>query len=88
MQERTPRGPCRKGLSENHLQCNISSVKIAQLSSSKQFLLPLYVHKVKVELSVKTAQLLESPLDYIKKHFVKNDWLKGNKTKITLVDFQ
>ena len=40
-------------LSENHLQCNINSVKIAQLSSSRQFRSWLYVHTV--ELSVKTA---------------------------------
>ena len=42
-------------LSENHLQCNINSVKIAQLSSSRQFRSWLYVNTVKVELSFKTA---------------------------------
>ena len=62
-------------------------MNIAQISSSRQFRSPLFVHKVKVELSVKTAQLLEARLEYIKEHFVNNDCLKGNMTRITLVEF-
>jgi hypothetical protein len=43
--------------------------------------------RVQVELSVKTAHLREPPLVYLKKNLEKNDWLKGNKTRITLADF-
>ena len=72
-------------LSENHLQQNISSIKIAQLSST-QLGEQLFVHTVKVEICVKIARLWEPPLDYIRKHLAKNDWLKSNKTKITLAN--
>ena len=70
-------------LSEKHLEENISSVKIAQMSS--QQLRSLYfVHRVKVEITVKLEGLSETPLEYLKKHLATNDWLKGNKTRITV----
>ena len=73
-------------LSEAHLQENISTVKFHQKSSKQQG--ELFVHLVKVELTVKTAQLCEPPSSYIRKHLAKNDWLKGNKTRITLENIQ
>ena len=75
--------------SETHLQSNIASIKIALLSSNRQnrSQLLVFMHRVQVELSVKTACLTEPPLVYLKKHLEKNDWLKGNKTRITLADF-
>ena len=69
--------------SESHLEENIASVNIEQLSS-RQLGHEVFVHTVKVELSVKTARLWEPPAVYIKKHLAKNEWLKGNKTRITL----
>ena len=73
--------------SETHLQSNIAGINIAQLSSNRQTRSQLFMHRVQVELSVKTACLTEPPLVYLKKHLEKNDWLKGNKTRITLADF-
>ena len=70
-------------LSESHLQDNISSVKIAQLSS-RQLGTQLYEHSVKVEIFVRTARLWEPASAYIRKHLSRNDWLKGNKTRITI----
>ena len=72
-------------LSEKHLEENISSVKIAKLST-RQLLARQFLHTVKVELSVKTSRLWEPPLAYIKRHLATNDWLKGNKTRITVTD--
>lgn len=74
-------------MSEPHLQDNIASVKMTQLSS-RQLGPQLFVHFVKVEISVKTARLWEPPSAYIKKHLANNDWLKGNKTRITLMKIQ
>ena len=72
-------------LSEKHLEENISSVKIAKLST-RQLLARQFLHTVKVELSVKTSRLWEPPLAYMKRHLATNDWLKGNKTRITVTD--
>ena len=71
--------------SENHLENNISCVKFAHLSSRQ--INRHFVHTVKVEISVKTAPLWEPPLAYLKRHLASNDWLKGNKTRITLREF-
>ena len=73
--------------SEKHLENNIVSVKMAQLSS-RQIGHQMFVHKVKVEILVKTARLSEPPAAYIKKHLEKNDWLKSNKTRITLTKIE
>ena len=70
--------------SETHLQSNIAGINIAQLSSNRQTQSQLFMHRVQVELSVKTACLTKPPLVYLKKHLEKYDWLKGNKTRITL----
>ena len=70
-------------LSEAHLQKNIESFKFARLSS-RQLGTGLFEHSVKVEILVKTAELWEPPAVYIRKHLATNDWLKGNKTRITL----
>ena len=69
--------------SEPHLQSNIVSVKIAKLSS-RQFGVELFEHSVKVEILVKTGRLWEPPAAYSRKHLTGSDWLKGNKTRITL----
>ena len=71
--------------SETHLENNISGVKFAHLSSRQ--INRHFVHSVKVEISVKTDQLCEPPLAYLKKHLASNDWLKSNKTRITLRTF-
>ena len=73
--------------SETHLQDNIASIKMAQLSS-RQLGSQLFVHLVNVEMSVKTARLWEPASVYIKKHLASNDWLKGNKTRITLMNIK
>ena len=70
-------------LSENHLQNNISDIKTVHLTS-RQLDNLMFVHTVSVEISVKTAQLGEPPRVYILKHLGNNDWLRGNKTRITL----
>ena len=67
-------------MSESHLQDNIASVKLAQLSS-RQLGPQLYVHLVKVELAVKTSRLREPPSVYMRKHLANNKWLKGKKTR-------
>jgi hypothetical protein len=72
--------------SEPHLENNVVCVRFSHLSSRQINL--HFVHKVKVEISVKTARLWEPPIAYIKKHLAKNDWLKGNKTRITLEAFR
>ena len=73
--------------SETHLEDNIASVKMAQLSS-RQLGSQLFVHLVNVEISVKTAWLWEPASVYIKKHLASNDWIKGNKTRITLMNIK
>ena len=73
-------------LSERHLQESISCVKFAKLPS-RQLGWQHFVHTVKVEITVKTARLCETPLAYLKKHLETNDWLKSNKTKITVIKF-
>ena len=70
-------------LSENHLQSNISDVRTAPLSS-RQSSSKLYTHTVSVEMTVRTANLLEPPDAYIEKHLGTSDWLRSNKTRITL----
>ena len=70
-------------LSEEHLKTNISSVKMAKLST-RQLEPQLYEHSVTVEIVVKTGRLWEPPAVYVRKHLASNDWLKGNKTRITL----
>ena len=70
-------------LSENHLQNNISDIKTVHLSS-RQLSSLMFIHTVSVEISVKTARLWEPPRVYIQKHLANNDWLRSNKTKITL----
>ena len=70
-------------LSERHLEENISSVKFAKMPS-RQLGMNQFVHKVKVEINVKTAGLCEPPLAYLKKHLETNDWLRSNKTRITV----
>ena len=72
-------------LSEKHLEENISCVNLAHLSSRQ--LRQKFVHTVKVEILVKVARLREPPLCYLKKHLETNDWLKGNKTRITVTKF-
>ena len=74
-------------LSETHLEDNIASVKMANMSS-RQIGPQLFVHLVNVEISVKTARLWEPAAGYIKKHLARNDWLKGNKTRITLMNIK
>ena len=74
-------------LSENHLQSNISNVKIVP-TSSRQTSHLLYTHAVSVEITVKTEKLWEPPRAYIVKHFGKSDWLRGNKTRIYLTKIQ
>ena len=76
---------CKFILSEKHLEDNISSVKFAR-TGSRQIAHQQFVHTVNVQISVKADQLSETPLTYIKKHLESNDWLKGNKTRITLVN--
>lgn len=71
-------------LSENHLKNNITNINTAHLTS-RRLRSQMFIHTVKVEIGVKTARLWEPPLAYINKHLAKNDWLKGNKTRITLV---
>ena len=74
-------------LSETHLQSNISNVSIVPISSRLSS--PrLYIHTVSVEMTVKTANLWEPPRAYVYKHLGKSDWLRGNKTRITLVKIQ
>jgi hypothetical protein len=76
-------------LSENHLQSNISNVKIVPISSRQTSHL-IYTHAVSVELTVRTEKLWEPPraYNYILKHFGKSDWLRGNKTRIYLSKIQ
>ena len=74
-------------LSENHLQSNISNVKIVPISS-RQTSHQIYTHAVSVEITVKTEKLWEPPRAYIVKHFGKSDWLRGNKTRIYLTKIQ
>ena len=74
-------------LSENHLQSNISNVKIVP-TSSRQTSHLLYTNAVSVEITVKTEKLWEPPRAYIVKHFGKSDWLRGNKTRIYLTKIQ
>ena len=69
--------------SETHLQSNIADVKF-QPGSSRQSSDRQYIHTVAVEIIVKTANLNEPPRAYIFKHLGKSDWLRGNKTRITL----
>ena len=69
--------------SENHLQSNISDVKFIP-TSSRQASPTEYLHVVSVEIIVKTARLWEPARAYIFKHLGKSDWLRGNKTRITL----
>ena len=70
-------------LSENHLASNISNVKSVNLSSRK-LRNHLYVHTACVEMTVKLENLCEAPCAYIYKHLGRSDWLRGNKTRITL----
>ena len=72
-------------LSEKHLEDNISSVKFVR-TGSRQIAHQQFVHTVNVKMLVKADQLSEPPLTYIKKHLESNDWLKGNKTRITLAN--
>jgi hypothetical protein len=72
-------------LSEKHLEDNISSVKFVR-TGSRQIAHQQFVHTMNVQMSVKAGQLSETPLTYIKKHLESNDWLKGNKTRITLAN--
>ena len=74
-------------MSETHLEDNIASVKMAQLSS-RQLGPQLFVHLVNLEISVRTARLCEPASAYIQKHLASNDWLKGNKTRITLMNIK
>ena len=69
-------------LSENHLQKNIKDIKTLHLTS-RQLNDQSYFHTVSVEICVKTAHLWEPPRAYIQKHLARNDWLRGNKTRIT-----
>ena len=73
--------------SETHLEDNIASVKMAHLSS-RQLGPQLFVHLVNVEITVRTAQLWEPASAYLQKHLSSNDWLKGNKTRITLMNIK
>ena len=73
--------------SETHLGNNISSINVNFANLPSRQINRLFVHSVKVEISVKTARLWEPPIAYIKKHLAKNDWLKGNKMRITLEAF-
>ena len=43
-----------------------------------------FIHKVKAEITLKTDGLSEPPIAYLKKHLENNDWLKSNKTRITV----
>ena len=72
-------------LSENHLERNISHVKANHLES-RTMKNQLYFHRAVVEINVRLANLWEPPEVYIRKHLIKNDWLRGNKTRITLED--
>ena len=74
-------------LSESHLQNNISDVKMFPVSS-RQTSPMMYKHTVSVEIKVKTENLWEPPRAYIYKHLGKSEWLRGNKTKISLVKIQ
>ena len=74
-------------LSESHLQNNISDVKMAAVSS-RQTSPMVYTHTVSVEITVNTEKLWEPPRAYIYKHLGKSEWLRGNKTRISLAKIQ
>ena len=73
-------------LSEQHLQNNIQDIKTSFLTSRRTNG-GLFLHSVAVKITVRTKNLWEQPRSYIHKHLdkSKNDWLRSNKTRITLV---
>ena len=72
--------------SEKHLERNISDIQTFNFSSRSSG--DRFVHTMSVDISVKTTNLWESAQNYIVKHVGKSDWLKANKTRITLRDIQ
>ena len=72
--------------SEKHLERNISDIQVFNYSSRLSG--GRFVHTMSVDISVKTTNLWESAQNYIVKHVGKSDWLKANKTRITLRDIQ
>ena len=73
-------------LSEKYLQTNIQDIKTSLLTSRRTNG-GLFLHSVAVKIAVRTKNLWEQPKSYIHKHLdkSKNDWLRSNKTRITLV---
>ena len=72
-------------LSEDHLQKNLGKIEMG-LVSTRRSNSGFFLHSVLVRISVKTTRLWEPARDYIYKHLGSSDWLRGNKTRIYLMN--
>ena len=71
--------------SEDHLKRNILSVNVKTSNlASRESGNGMFTHTLLVDMAVSTNNLWEPAQDYVAKHLAKSDWLRGNKTRITL----
>ena len=71
--------------SEDHLKRNISSLNVKTSNlASRESGNGMFTHTLLVDMAVSINNLLEPAQDYVAKHLAKSDWLRGNKTRITL----
>ena len=77
---------------ENSYSMNNICLKMYSLSEfdhlySRSFRKKKFVHSINVTLSVKTARLCESAVNYINKHLGKQHWTLDNGTEVRLAKF-